>query len=832
MENNVIYSIINQQTKEKIVTQQVSNLDERDQQNLIELMISDASVFTRAKPIMKPTYFDKKFHQTIQYLLDFTTDYNTLPTFEQLNVASRIVYNKINGISENTNLQKSVLDAIEAFSKKRALEIAVNECYERIQKGDTVGIDSIIKDAQMISLKKDFGINFWENPEQWLNYIENEMGIIPTGWQSFDTLMNGGLGWAQLNYVVAPANSGKCECKGTEILMFNGSINKIEDIVVGDKLMGPDSCERTVLSTTKGVEKLYKIKFSGGNEMNVTGEHTLSLKVCKNGKNGNIIHPITNEKIKVGNTLNITVNDYIKTSKTFKRYTKLWRTPIEFESTPTYQNIDPYFLGLWLGDGSSSAVEITSMDDEIQEYLKQYGIKTNVNVIEYNKSDCRANTYKFFGRYILGGSDDKRCNGMYETNHLLKGLHSLNVINNKHIPYQYLINTSIVRKQLLAGIIDTDGHYSADKHCYEITLKETQLVDDVCFLCRSLGYKVSKQSKKVKGYEHNSYIRLLIYGDLSDVPILIERKKQLNKPSKDWSAQTFTIIKNDYEEEFFGFELDGDNLYIHSDFMVTHNSLCMQNMALNWSMMGYNVLFFTLEMERELVGKRMASMSTHIPYRQIRYDIKQVSDTIIYRRKDTKPGVLQLIDLPIGCNAIDIEGFVAAYELEHNIIPQIIIVDYADIMTPCDKRIDPNNISLRDKNISLELRNIARERTRDGKPTMILTASQVTKDSMDEMEFGLSNIGGGTTKTHNADNIFSVRTNDAMRQRGEYEFKILKARNAGAKDKKFKMGYNIDTLLIADIHEVANQVADSLNTGTPTTTQNALKTLTALKTGV
>jgi len=417
-----------------------SILDENEQKALIEMIYSDPSVFSRVKPILKPEYFDKKFHQTINYLLDFSNTYNSLPLIEQLNTESRLTFHKVAGIEGNINIQTSILDATEQFIKRRALEIAVEQSYALIAKGETTGIDKIIKDAQLISIKKDFGINFWEHPEQWLNKIEEELGVLPTGWKTFDDLMGGGLGWGQLNYVVAPANMGK--------------------------------------------------------------------------------------------------------------------------------------------------------------------------------------------------------------------------------------------------------------------------------------------------------------------------------------------------------------------------SLVCQNMALQWSQQGYNVLYFTLEMDKELVGKRIASMTTAIRYRDIRGNIQGVSDKIKALSMNKKPGVLQLIDLPIGCTSDDVEGFIQTYEIATNICPEIIVIDYAGIMKPADRRIDPNRIDLCDASISLDLRNIARERTHNGKKTMILTASQITKDSMGEMEFNLSNVNGGTTKTHNADNIFTVATNDAMRQRGEYEFKILKARNAGCKDKKFRMRYNVDTLLISDMEEV------------------------------
>lgn len=595
------------------------NLDEIEQKNIIEHMFSEPSIYSRIRPILKPEYFDKKFQHTINYLDDFSNQYNTLPTLEQLNVESRIEFKHINGLSDNHNLQTAILSILEKFCKKRALEIAIEEAYGLIAKGETSGIDKIIKDAQSISLSKDMGMNFWENPSIWLKQQESEQGILPTGWKTFDERMNGGFGWGELNYVVAPANSGKCEIAGTKIRMFDGSVKNIEDIIVGDKLMGIDSTPRTVKALARGKEKLYEIDYGQG-KMTVTGEHTLYFET----------HSIEN----VGQRVEMTVIEFMK-----------------------------------------------KIEEDRDSFLKYSMIYT---------------------------------------------------------AYCPSTNTVAVHSQ--------------------------------------------------RAFIHS-------------------------------------IKQKDYEEDYYGFELDGDRLYIHEDGIVTHNSLCMQNLAINWSMMGYNVLFFTLEMNRRLVGKRMASMVSNVPYRDIRLNIENVSNSIIYKRKNISPGLLQLVDLPIGCTANDIESFIKTFEIDTNIIPQILCIDYADIMTPCDKRIKLDNLNLVDKMISLELRDIARERTRIGKNTMVLTASQITKDAMDEMEFGMSKIAGGTTKSQNADNIFSIRTNDAMRQRGEYEFKFLKTRNSGAKDSKLKMKYNVDTLLISDLEEI--QVQNPLGSNDQSV-NNALATLKGL----
>ena len=209
------------------------------------------------------------------------------------------------------------------------------------------------------------------------------------------------------------------------------------------------------------------------------------------------------------------------------------------------------------------------------------------------------------------------------------------------------------------------------------------------------------------------------------------------------------------------------------------------------------------------------------------FNIDEIAEAIVYERMDKKPGVFQLINIKQGCTALDIEAYIQDFELKTNLIPNIIIVDYADIMTPCDKRYDPNNIGLIDNKISLELRELVRERTKNGKPSLCLTASQITKDAMAEEELNLSNVAGGKAKSCNADNMIAVSTSDAMRAKGEYRFTMLKTRNSGGKGKKLKIKYDVDTLRMEDM-EIDLDSDTSLPNG-QITNQTALSAIDLLK---
>ena len=203
-----------------------------------------------------------------------------------------------------------------------------------------------------------------------------------------------------------------------------------------------------------------------------------------------------------------------------------------------------------------------------------------------------------------------------------------------------------------------------------------------------------------------------------------------------------------------------------------------------------------------MVGKRIMSMASNIPYRNITTQQTKVIDTLMIRKMNQKPGIFRIVNMPNGSTTQDLESMIQEIEIALDKQLNVIIVDYADLMRCNDRRIDPNNIHLVGKAIAEDLRALARERTRVGKNTLVLTASQIGKDAMSEMEFDMNQIAGSVAKTNTADLIFSVRTNSAMKQRGEYELKVLKARNSGCVDKKLKLKYNVDTLLMSDIEEV------------------------------
>jgi hypothetical protein len=356
--------------------------------------------------------------------------------------------------------------------------------------------------------------------------------------------------WQILAYLLGQAATGKSYLAGTPILMYDGHLTNIEDLRVGDVLMGDDSKPRNVLSCSAGVDIMYKIKPIKAEEYIVNGLHILCLKMtyCNKGNDNRIIN---GKKYKKGDTVEITVEDYIKLSGSQKKALKGYRTAIEFEEKEL--PLDPYILGLWLGDGTSSSKDmITNGDSAILHYL--------------------ANELPKHGGYLKG------LNGRYSYQMVGIDCNILNLKNNKHIPDIYKINSRKNRLQLLAGLLDTDGSYDFKRNTFDFIQKSKAIAEDVEYLARSLGFyakiNTCKKGCMYKGeYREGTYYRMCITGELYRIPTKVKRKqaKYIEKMKRNVLHTGITVEKLEVDY-FYGVQVDGNHRMVLGDFTVAHNS--------------------------------------------------------------------------------------------------------------------------------------------------------------------------------------------------------------------------------------------------------------------
>jgi superfamily II DNA or RNA helicase len=341
-----------------------------------------------------------------------------------------------------------------------------------------------------------------------------------------------------------------CHGIGTPILMFDGTIKPVESIKVGELLMGPDSKPRQVLELYNGIDQLFEIRPIKGESFIVNSDHILSLVKTNEGK-GNDHQQI----------VNISVKDYLQKSPNFKHLHKLYRASIDFSNNNSDLPIEPYFLGVLLGDGSFgyNSISITTSDPEIAYLCQLQADKWNLDLRIDQIPGNEANSY-FFSRKG-DGNQNLISKALKALN--LKGKHA----RDKFIPYQYKTASRQDRAAILAGLIDTDGHQQ--HNIIEYTTSSKILAQDVAFIARSLGFLAIPKNKIVNS---KTYYRFSICGDFSDIPIRVARKIPTQRKQKKNPLRTGFTIHQLEKGEYFGFRLDQDHLYLLGDFTVTHNS--------------------------------------------------------------------------------------------------------------------------------------------------------------------------------------------------------------------------------------------------------------------
>ena len=354
---------------------------------------------------------------------------------------------------------------------------------------------------------------------------------------------------------------GKCLGRGTPVLRFDGTIVPVETIKVGDKLMGPDSKPRTVLELSHGVGPLYRYVPNKGESFVFNENHVLTLACgaeCGTKYNG--------VRIEKGELLDIPYMEYQKQSKTFKHLMKgVHAGTIDFEPTAEPE-LDPYFTGVWLGDGGCGTNVMFNPDKEVTDYCVEYATQKGWSVLRKIHTGCEEFHFsaRVDGHYIGEG-----VRNIIRRNTMIG--------DSKRILPAYRIGSKEVRRAVLAGLIDTDGYQNMG--VYEISTKFPELSNDILFVARSLG--ITANVKKERKCCTNTgalgeYYRVKMFGDMSQLPIRVSRKKPPErKINKNNLLCGFEIIPEGVGE-FFGFSVDGDHRFLLGDFTITHNSFIIK----------------------------------------------------------------------------------------------------------------------------------------------------------------------------------------------------------------------------------------------------------------
>lgn len=348
-----------------------------------------------------------------------------------------------------------------------------------------------------------------------------------------------------------------CHAKGSSVLTSDGVCIKVEDVKVGDFLLGNDGTPRKVLELHNGVDDMYKVTPIKGEPFVVNGGHILHLYKTNEGKGYNSCQPRYDE---------ISVKEYVVKSANYKHLHKLHRvSQIDFGNDKYL--FDPYFVGLYLGDGCCiNGLNITTQREEVVEYLREFARTYGLGFRAAEKRNGENKAKSYFFPYAFANNNTP--NPLQVT---IRGLGlEGKVAGDKFIPHQYKVASVEDRFILLAGLLDTDAFYDKEKNTFEYCSKSKRLADDVVFVCRSLGFFA--QIGKTKVVKGESYYRIQISGDLNLIPTKVAiRQGRARKQKKSVLVTGFSV---EYlgKGEYFGFTLDGNHLYCDNQFFIHHNS--------------------------------------------------------------------------------------------------------------------------------------------------------------------------------------------------------------------------------------------------------------------
>ena len=374
--------------------------------------------------------------------------------------------------------------------------------------------------------------------------------------------------------------SSRCFAKGTLVRMFNGTLKPIESIKVGDKVMNKDgNGYNSVIETHNGIDNLYTVHQARGIDYTVNSRHILSLKQTR-AKQHKVAIPgyksAEKRRIEMLPFDKSVIHDfdisyYKAQSKNFqKRYTGFKNTDIKLQEKEL--TIDPYYLGVWLGDGCSIRwYDITNTDKEIIDFFYSFAEQLGSEAYRVDKITHRIKvTTKAYTKIRPSKGIENYC----------KAFKELGLIGNKHIPDEYIYNSKENRLKLLAGLIDTDG-YKSGRNTLCITQKKECIIQAIEELCHITGFYTNGYRKEVATMkrEDGSIYKCEVYrieinhNDFKELSqyMKVERKKVFKECDRDYYASSIQIESAGIGE-YYGFTLDNSPYFLLKDGTAVHNS--------------------------------------------------------------------------------------------------------------------------------------------------------------------------------------------------------------------------------------------------------------------
>ena len=400
---------------------------------------------------------------------------------------------------------------------------------------------------------KDDPVYFAKN---YVKIVTLDHGLMPFDLYPFQEKLVKRFHENRFNICKMPRQTGKALALDTPIPTPTGWTT-MEDVKIGDNILSPSGNNVSVTMKTETMynHNCYKLYFDNGEEIIADADHLWEVdsSYWRTGKKVIKSQEIYDRyKSKAQNKRGKGVQGplYIEKSK-----------PINF--IKNLLDIDPYLLGVWLGDGYSSDGRIIAHKDDYTFYKKRIDV-------EYEREDGNCIRFK--------------------VKDFISKLKSYNLLKNKHIPQNYLRSSYEDRLELLRGLMDTDGSVTKNTRSFEFYQKNYDLILQVVELLSTLGIKSNIRHRKIKGnYYHTisftteeqvfNLQRKLNNVDSQRSTRIQESRHYIHKIEKVDSVPV-ACIRVDSEDHLF---LCGKT------FIPTHNSTTVVSYLLHYAVFNDNV---------------------------------------------------------------------------------------------------------------------------------------------------------------------------------------------------------------------------------------------------
>lgn len=749
-------------------------------------------------PFTKVEYFEPPYTEIVKVATKFYATYGEIPKKDEL----KIELQNLRGITDRQLKEATeALNALhidpidptwlmtntEKFYKEQSVMNAIVESANILQDqhGNRGEILNLVQNALAVSFDTNVGHDYFEDYEKRFEDYHRTEDKVSWGIKSLDDVTNGGM--SKKNLICAVASTG-CHAKGTKVVMADGSFKNVEDVEIGDRLMGYKGQVRTVLRLCRGRETMYRLTPTRQDSFVVNASHVL---------------PLWNVRTKT--IENVTVKDYLKFSKAQKhfRYLLLNDAEMEFNASNVELPLDPYFLGVYLGDGHSHKCAITTSDHEIKDMVVEYASQHNCYVRYEQKRGCETLNLSF-------------CKGAYHP--ILSKFKTLGLnfgrnknvthCDEKFIPECYLTASVKVRRQVLAGLIDTDGYLA--NGLYEFSTKSKQLGVDITRLARSLGFVVNNRPKVVNGV---TYRRISIMGDVFNIPCRVDHKicrYEFNR-NIDQHHRRIREIEELGEDDFYGFTLDGDHLYYTDNFVLNHNSgksAFMCNITANALRQGKNALYISLEMSEDRIAERIDANLMHTSISNLHDMSEDTFSRNVQTLKGKCRGRLIIKEYPTSsASVINFKALLEELKLKKNFVPDLIVIDYLNLAQSARVKIGQTNSYGYIKAISEELRGLAVEYN-----AVVLTATQTNRNGFNNSDIDLTDISESIGVTFVMDFQFAIIRTEQMDEQNQVMIKQLKNRYGDlTKRREIYLGFNRDEMRFYDADAEAATIRNTFS---------------------